>query len=69
MINYYEYRFNFIIHTLEKLIDSYYSKGYAKEVRMISDIYDKITKKDHVKTTYIHNGFHSNLALTKPESV
>ena len=55
-----------MLTSIEKLIDSYYSKGGAKEVKILSETYLNITKKDHIRTTFTHNAFHVNQAAVRP---
>lgn len=67
MITYHEVRYYFILHTIEKLIDSYYQKGCMKEVKLLTDVHLAFTKRDSIKTSFTHNAFHVNLAGVRPE--
>jgi hypothetical protein len=67
LITHSEFRFNYIIHSIERLLDTYYLKGSAKEVKFLTDLYNGLTKKDHIKVTYNYNAFHVNGAYTRPE--
>jgi hypothetical protein len=56
-----------LIHTIERLIDTYYLKGGAKEVKFLTDLHVALTKKDHIRVTFKHNAFHVNGAFTRPD--
>jgi len=62
---YQDFRYYYILHSMEKLIDNYYSKEGSKEVKSLSTSYLELTKRDHIKSTYKHNAFHVNDAFTK----
>jgi len=36
-LNYFEFRYYYMVHLFEKLIDSYYNKNALKEVKYVSD--------------------------------
>ncbi|CDW83349.1 UNKNOWN [Stylonychia lemnae] len=67
LYSYHEFRYYFLVHTMDKLIDSYHSKGGSKEVRIISEFQQRLIKRDHVKISYRYNSFHSNASLTRPD--
>jgi len=67
LITHSEFRFYHLIHSIERLLDTYYLKGAAKEVKYLTDLHTALTKKDHIKVTYKFNAFHVNGAYTRPE--
>lgn len=64
-----EFRYYHIIYVIEKLIDTFYQKGAAKEIKFLSDLHAALTKRDNVKLSFKHNAFHVNAANTRPEVV
>lgn len=63
-----EFKYYHLIHVIERLLDTYYSKGATKEVKFLSDIHSAITKRDHVKISFKHNAFHVNGAYIRPDA-
>jgi hypothetical protein len=55
LFTYQEYRFYFLLHTLDKVLDSYYQKQGAKEIKYTSEILNEITNRSHVKFSYNFN--------------
>ena len=58
-----------MLHTYDRLIDSYYQKNGAKEVKFLSENYRELIKKDHVSISFKHNAFHANLAIIRPDLI
>ncbi len=69
MISYKEFKYYHLIHVIEKLLDTYYQKGAAKEVKFLTDLHNALTRRNHVKISFKHNAFHVNAAYTRPETV
>ncbi len=40
MISYNEFKIFTLIHVIEKLLDNYYQKGAAKEIKFLSDLHN-----------------------------
>jgi hypothetical protein len=69
LITHSEFKFYHLIHVIERLLDTYYLKGAAKEVKFLTDLHKALTKKDHIRVTYKYNAFHVNGAYTRPEQI
>jgi hypothetical protein len=54
---------------IERLLDTYYLKGGAKEIKFLTELHQSLTKKDHIKVTFCHNAFHVNGAYTRPDQL
>jgi hypothetical protein len=53
------------VNLVEKLIDSYYSKNCAKELKFLTDTHKRLTNRDNSTLTYQHNAFHLSLAAIR----
>ena len=67
LISFHEYKYNLLIHSFDKCMESYYQKGCAKEVKIIHELSQAFLRRNHVKLTYRHNAYHSNTSLTRAE--
>ena len=67
LFSYQEYRFYFLLHALDKVLDSYYQKEGAKEIKYTSEIHSELANRSHIKYSYNYNQFHVNGSITRPE--
>ena len=49
------------------MLDSYYQKEGAKEIKFTSEIHSELSNRSHIKYSYNYNQFHVNGSITRPE--
>ena len=69
LISHQEFKYYHLVHVVERLIDTYYAKNAAKEVKFLTELHATLSKRDHIKISFKHNAFHVNNAYTRPENL
>lgn len=69
LISHYEFKYYHLIQVLERLIDSYYTKGAIKEIKFLTELHAQLTNRDNIRISFKHNAFHVSAANTRPELI